>query len=399
MTLCTDVMPVSAARLVNHLVDFGRHLREVGVPVGTGEILDAVQAVALINVRRRSEFAAALSACLLRDPAHGLLFDSAFERFFAAIAATNVAGPEVDEAEAGSPLCPRSGDRRLGVTGDLGEQPAHGATVSRLGGYSRHEHLQHKDFEQLSREEFALTQRLVVEAVLPANRIPSRRFVADDRGKRIDLRRSLRLMVRHNGDLLTLARRRRREQTPALVLLCDVSGSMSSYSRMFLVFAHALQRHSRRVHSFAFGTRLTNVSRYLREPDADDALARVAEMLPDREGGTRIAASLGDFNRRWARRVTAQNASVILLTDGLERDTEADLQAEVARLRRSCRQLFWLNPMLRFDGFEPLAYGVRTMLPHVDCLLPGHNLKGLKELISLLSRSDRSLNMPVSGRP
>ena len=388
MTMESDATPVTAERLIENLVSFSRSLRAAGVPIGTGQVVDAVQAASLVDVRCRKDFATALAACLLRDPAHAVVFENAFERFFVLASARSRASEAEDDTL--SPA-PRPADRRLGDLYDDAESAADTAKTAKepkLGGYSAVERLKRKDFEQMSREEFAQARQLIAESVLPAERVRSRRFVADNRGSRIDLRRSLGRLVRSDGELVTLLRRRRREQAPALVLLCDVSGSMASYSRMFLLFAHALQRSSRRVHSFAFGTQLTNVTRHLARADADDALATVAQAAPDRDGGTRIAASLREFNRGWARRVTAQNASVVLLTDGLERDTGVDLDAEISRLRRSCRRLYWLNPMMRYASFEPRAFGMRTLLPYVDRLLPGHNLQGLGDLINLLSAAD-----------
>ena len=199
----------------------------------------------------------------------------------------------------------------------------------------------------------------------------------------------MQLMIRNDGQLLKLVRKRRRRRPPVLVMLCDISGSMSHYSRLFLHFAHAMTARLPTVHSFVFGTRLTNVSRRLTNRDADQALDAIAADVADWDGGTRIAESLKAFNQHWARRVLAQNAVVVLLSDGLERDTDSDLGFQISRLRRSCRRLMWLNPMLRFDGFAPKAYGIRTMLPHVDDFLPAHNVDSLAGLAGALNRCRR----------
>jgi uncharacterized protein with von Willebrand factor type A (vWA) domain len=211
-----------------------------------------------------------------------------------------------------------------------------------------------------------------------------RRYRAVEHGPAIDLRRTLRRMGRDGGDLTRLARRAPIERMPPLVVLCDVSGSMHRYTRMFLHFVHAVARDHTRVSAFLFGTRLTNVSRALRDRDVDDALARMSALVPDWAGGTRIGACLREFNFRWSRRLLAQNACVLLVSDGLDRGDAEGLAEEMARLHRSCRRLLWLNPLLRYDGFEPRASGIASMLPHVDAFLPVHNLASLGELAATL---------------
>jgi uncharacterized protein with von Willebrand factor type A (vWA) domain len=168
-------------------------------------------------------------------------------------------------------------------------------------------------------------------------------------------------------------------------VLCDISGSMNRYSRMFLHFLHALTNDRDRVHTFVFGTRLTNITRYLRHRDVDVALSGVAQAVADWSGGTRIGTCLKEFNLRWSRRVLGQNAVVLLISDGLDRDLGEDLTEAMERLHKSCRKLIWLNPLLRYEGFEPRAAGVRAMLPNVDAFLPAHNINSLIGLARALS--------------
>jgi uncharacterized protein with von Willebrand factor type A (vWA) domain len=219
--------------------------------------------------------------------------------------------------------------------------------------------------------------------------VPTRRFGPHPFGHRYDLRRSMRLVLKNNGQLIELAKKRRRRRVPPLVLICDISGSMSRYSRAFLYFAHAMGVRHRRVHTFVFGTRLTNITRRLAGRDIDKALAAVSEEVKDWDGGTRIAECLESFNVNWSRRVLAQNAVVILLSDGLERDSKADLEFQMRRLHRSASSLVWLNPMLRYEAFEPKASGIRKMLPHVDQFLPAHNIDSLGRLRQLLQKDSR----------
>jgi hypothetical protein len=202
----------------------------------------------------------------------------------------------------------------------------------------------------------------------------------------VHLRATLRESLREGGDIIPLVRARALEVHPPLVVLCDISGSMNPYARMFLHFLHAITNDRDRVHTFVFGTRLTNVTRQLRHRDVDVAMARVADAIKDWAGGTRIGVCLREFNWRWARRVLGQNACVLLVSDGLDREAGEGLAEEMERLARSSRYLVWLNPLLRYERFEAKPAGVRAMLPHVDLFLPVHNLKSLVELARTLSR-------------
>ena len=205
------------------------------------------------------------------------------------------------------------------------------------------------------------------------------------RGHVIDLRRTFRASLKAGGALIDLKYFGRRTRMPPLVALLDISGSMSEYSRLFLHFLHAVTDARKRVSSFLFGTRLTNATRALKARDPDEALAACSASVLDWSGGTRIATSLHAFNKQWARRVLAQGAIVLLISDGLERDPDDRLAFEIDRLHRSCRRLIWLNPLLRFEGFEAKARGVVAMLPHVDEFRPVHNLESIAELCRALS--------------
>jgi uncharacterized protein with von Willebrand factor type A (vWA) domain len=259
--------------------------------------------------------------------------------------------------------------------------------IDRSQSWSQVEVLRQKDFEQMSLAELAEAKALMQREIAPLAARPTRRYRPDPVGHRYDLRRTLQLMSRNNGQLLTLARKRCRLRRPPVVLICDISGSMSAYSRVFLQFAHALAAVNPRVQTFVFATRLTNVTRQLATGDVDQALAAAAREVGDWDGGTRIASSLERFNLDWNRRLLAQNALVVLLTDGLERDSTDHLALQAERIRRSCRQLIWLNPLLRYRDFSPQAGGIRAMLPHVDCFLPAHNLASLGDLARVLGEA------------
>ena len=244
--------------------------------------------------------------------------------------------------------------------------------------------LQTKDFAQMSAAEIAAAKALIDRLVLPDDRKPTRRFSPQASGARIDPRRSFRRSMRGAGAIIDLTFRAPIIKRPPVVALCDISGSMAEYTRLFLHFLHALGE-SRRVTTFLFGTRLTNVTRSLRARDPDEALALCAGQVPDWSGGTRIGVSLHRFNRDWSRRVLGQGAIVLLFTDGLEREDVGALPPEMERLHKSCRRLIWLNPLLRFDGFAAKAQGLRAMLPHVDEFRSIHNLASMAELCRALS--------------
>ncbi|MFO1072786.1 MAG: VWA domain-containing protein [Geminicoccaceae bacterium] len=250
--------------------------------------------------------------------------------------------------------------------------------------YSARELLQAKDFEQMSAEELAQARREIARIRLPIMAVPTRRFAPHPHGGRIDLRRTLRQSLRGGGAGIDLARARRRTRHPPLVILCDISGSMSRYSRMLLLLMHSLTNDRDRVHSFLFGTRLTNVTRHLRHRDIDLALAQVGALVQDWAGGTRIGSCLKEFNRVWSRRVLGQGAVVLLISDGLDREAGVGLAAEMERLHKSCRRLIWLNPLLRFDAYAPITTGAKAMIRHVDDFRPAHNLSSLKDLTTVL---------------
>jgi uncharacterized protein with von Willebrand factor type A (vWA) domain len=227
---------------------------------------------------------------------------------------------------------------------------------------------------------------------LPVKPFASRRGKPNASGHRIDARRTLRAALRRGGEVRRIHKLTPKDRWPNLIVLCDISGSMSQYSRMVLHFLHAVANQKgagwAKVHAFTFGTRLTNITRHLARRDVDAALAAAGQEAQDWEGGTRIGACLHDFNRDWSRRVMGQGAVVLLITDGLDRDDAQALGKEMERLHLSSRRLIWLNPLLRWEGFAPKAAGIRAMLPHVDSFRAGHSIETLEDLAQVISRPD-----------
>ena len=375
--------------LAVQVVRFARVLRRAGLPVGTDQVLAALRALEACGPGRRDDLRAVLAALFLGRREHAEVFHEAFDLFWRAPAAqTPPAGTE-SPGEAG----PASPARRRVLEALAAEAVAGAATrpapppageVTALLPSSR-ERLRHMDFASLSAAELEQAREALARLRWPVPDLPVRRHAPAAHGPQVDPRASLRAALRGPPDFLPLCRSRRRTRPAPLVVLCDISGSMRPYARMFLHFLHALVTDRERVHVFLFGTRLTPVTRHLRHRDPDTALRALATVVADWSGGTRIAASLARFNRQWSRRVLGQGASVLLLSDGLDRDEDGHLGAEAERLRKSCRQILWLNPLLRFPGFEPRAAGIRALLPHVDRFLPAHNVDSLERLARTLA--------------
>ncbi len=378
-------------KLPENIAHFGRLLRDAGLPVGPGHLIDALEAVEVAGVSSREDFRSLLHAVFVSKHEQSVIFHAAFDLFWKKrgfieklIAMMSpLAEPQKQSAK------PAPGATRLAEAlaknRPKREPPPEIEHDMRLT-MSGDEVLQKKDFAQMSVEELRRAEKVIARLHLPEDELRTRRFRADARGGRLDPRASLRLALSRGGDMFQLARREPVMRPPPLVALCDISGSMSEYSRVFLHFLHRLTDERQRVETFLFGTRLTNVTRALRHRDIDAALAQVSSAVPDWSGGTRIGASLHAFNQQWSRRVLGQGATVLLFTDGLEREGIEQLSFEIGRLHRSCRRLIWLNPLLRYDGFEAKASGIRAILPHVDEFRSVHRLASLQDLAEALSR-------------
>lgn len=386
-------------RLADNVVHFARALRAAGMPVGTGRVLEAVRAVEATGFEHRQDFYWTLHASFVSRPEHRETFRQCFRLFWR--------DPQVIEKMMGLMLpelrqpdrdrTPESAERRVaealmaGAEPPVRKPPEEGEEIevdARLT-FSTEEVLKSRDFEQMSTEELAAARRAIARMDLPVKPIASRRTRPAALGRLADWRRTMRDAMRRGGEVRRLAMRARRVRWPALVVLCDISGSMGVYSRMLLHFLHAAANAKgagwSQVHAFTFGTRLTNITRHLRARDVDEALANAGQEAKDWEGGTRIGVCLEAFNRDWSRRVLAGGAVVLLITDGLDRDDPDRLAAAAERLHLSARRVIWLNPLLRWDGFEAKARGVSALLPHVDVFRSAHSLASLADLAAALS--------------
>ena len=371
-----------------NVVHFVRLLRRAGLAVGPGDALDAERALAAVDILRREQFYAALHAVLVRNRADHELFDEAFRLFWrdpmGAESALALLLPQMKTPTS------RSISRRLS---EAWKSPKPGTQAEReqeqrvdtFLAYSADEVLRRRDFDQMSADELARARRLVRSLDARVRMVATRRTRAAEHGRHVDAQRTVREALRRGGEIQRLRWKQRIERPPAVVALLDISGSMGRYSEMVLRYLHTLLAHRRRGHVFTFATHLTNVTRTLRDRDVDRALADVGREVTDWASGTRLGACLREFNQQWSRRVLAQGAIVLLVTDGLDRDDADLLRTEAARLGRSCRRLIWLNPLLRFAGFEPKAQGIQALLPAVDEHRPIHDLASLEELAKALA--------------
>ncbi len=391
-------------RLAQNITHFARALRKAGLPIGPGRVIDAINAVATVGFSEKPDFYWTLHACFVNRPEHRVVFaqifrlywrDPQFLEHMMSMLLPAVHGAQEDRAA-------QAGEKRAAEALLEGAQPETPQSTESDEGteieidmsltMSSEERLRTLDFEQMSTDEVAQAKRMLARLTLPVKPILSRRGEAAQNGKRIDWRRTFRATMRRGGEMHDIARQKPKPRWPNLVVLCDISGSMSQYSRIILHFLHAVSNTKgvgwAKVHAFTFGTQLTNITRHLAQRDVDVALAAAGAEAQDWEGGTRIGDCLHAFNRDWSRRVMGHGAVVLLITDGLERDDPDDLAREMQRLHLSARRLIWLNPLLRWDGFAPKARGISAMLPHVDSFRAGHSVASLEELAKVISRPD-----------
>jgi uncharacterized protein with von Willebrand factor type A (vWA) domain len=387
-------------KLAHNITHFARALRKSGLPVGPGRVIDAIRAVQAAGFTSKLDFYWTLHACFVSKPEHRTVFSQVFRLFWRdprylehmmSLMLPSIRGVQEDrKAGAGEK---RAAEALLdGANEDLPQPEATGEEalieVDASKTISTEERLKTLDFELMSVAEMAEARRILARMTLPVRPIQSRR-TKSGRGPLPDWRMTMRAALRQGGEVTGFATKLRRTRYPNLVVLCDISGSMSQYSRAVLHFLHAVANAKgqgwAQVHAFTFGTRLTNITRHLRTRDVDAALAAAGAEAQDWEGGTRIGASIDRFNRDWSRRVLGQGAVVLLITDGLDRDPEGGLDKAMERLRLSSRQLIWLNPLLRWDGFAPKARGITDMLPHCTSFRAGHNIASLQGLADAIA--------------
>jgi hypothetical protein len=371
-----------ADAVARHVVTFGRVLREAGLEVGPGRLADALTGLDLVELSRRDDVYWTLRQTLVSRREDLEAFDAAFRAWFlrAPTAPVFRQGTEVTSLR----LLRRSAERRRAEEegGESGEDQT-------SLGYSPDELLRRRDFADMTPEEMENVSKLICEIASGRPRRRSRRLRPHHRGRDLDMRRLVRESLGTGGDAIERTFRSRVHVPRKLVVLCDVSGSMEAYARALVLFLHALARSGRGVETFAFGTRLTRLTRELIIRDPEGALRAASERVMDWSGGTRIGHSLKSFNDEWGRRALTRGAVVVIVSDGWEREDAAVVGQEMARLARQAYAVVWVNPLKGHPDYQPLAGGMRAALPHVDRFLSGHNLASLEELADVLTGIER----------
>jgi len=388
-------------KLPDNILYFARTLRAAGMKLGPSSVVECVKAVEAGGISDRDDFYWTLHCVLVTRHEDHVIFDQAFGLYWRSRELVEkmlqMFSPQMrKDAESQKP---KAGEARVSQALFAGQEQQQELDrpeieVDAMFTASAKEVLREKDFAQMSAEELAVARLAMQKMRLPVREVLTRRYKPVNKVAKPDPRRMLAKSMRTGGNLVLPQFRAVKNIEPPVVILADISGSMSQYSRTFLHFFHALSEHRNRVHTFLFGTRLTNVTRQLHNKDIDVALDACASVVEDWSGGTRIGETLLEFNRLWSRRVLGQGAIVLFITDGLERSEDNLLEHEIDRLHRSCRRLIWLNPLLRFEGFEAAAQGIKTMLPHVDEFRPVHSVNALADLCTVLGGQAPSSHDP-----
>ena len=393
--------PHDKGYLAENILHFARTLRKAGISLPPTRVLEAIEAIQFSGLTRRDDIYDTFRCLFITSRDQQEIFDQCFhifwrnpeflERAMSLLLPTtfleNAPQDEKDKAlkRVSQAFAPEQKNQPPKEKEDEELEVEFDARLTS----SDEKVLRHKDFEQMSAEEQQKALELIKRLQLPAELITTRRFSPSVQKQRIDTRKTMQASMKRGADIIELKYKAKKVQRAPLVILCDISGSMSEYSRMLLHFIHSLSSARDRIHSFTFGTELHNITRQMKYKDVDEALAAVGQQIDDWSGGTRISSAIHDFNQHWSRRVLGQRANVLLITDGLERDGAYDLALEMDRLHKSCRKLIWLNPLLRYDAFQAKARGIKLMLPHVDEFRSAHNINSLEGLIESLQNTRR----------
>ena len=382
---------VDGGRIAENIILFGRLLRSAGLPVGPQKIVLATEAVLAAGLESQKTLYWSLHAVFVNKRSEREIFNQAFVIFWRdpdylkQMMSLMVPNLKAEQEKDDKPLSRRMSESLFKANSDNAPKGEEKFEIDADQTYSEVEVLREKDFEQMSAAELNNAKRAMERLKLPFEEIRTRRFERARRGSKLDVRKMLRESAARGGEDILPSFRRRAMRRPPIVVLCDISGSMDTYARVFLHFLYSLTNDRDRVHSFLFGTRLTNVTRALKYRDPDVAISRVTKDVLDWSGGTRIGHSLAEFNRRWARRVLGQNALVLLFTDGLDREGGEGIAAEARRLAGSCRKLIWLNPLMRYDNYLPIASGARVLSEHASQMRSCHNVSSLEDLARALA--------------
>ena len=383
----------NSSKLVDNILFFSRILRSTGIPIATNQVINSINAISSIGISNRHNFYYTLKTCLINDQHHFYIFDQAFKILFKQTEVLQKNnnellenfGEQKNENEKFSnntsnriidALFPKLEKLKKNQLLSQDEIP-----VNNKISYSSNEKLSHQDFETMSTAEIVNAKVAISKFSIESKKIKSRRLIPNNLGKYIDPKRTFIKNIKNGSSSIVLNYKSNKLETSPLIILCDISGSMSSYSRMFLHFMHVIMDKRRNVSTFLFGTRLTNISKYLKNHDIDLALESVSKKVVDWSGGTRIGECIRDYNKNWSKRVQNGNSTVLIITDGLDRGSSHNLEKEMQRLNKTCYKIIWLNPLLRYEKFEPKVNSIKTILRHVDKHVPIHNINSIKRLV------------------
>jgi hypothetical protein len=387
-----DIKPGN--NLLDHVLAFGLLLREMGVDVSPGQMLELVQALEHVPIYDKQGFKDTCRCLLVLRREDLLLFEQAFTFFWRRPGAPDGQGVFLPDAGMTTHKLRRPKPKRVGGQNDEQEQQEQEQEIEEtvILTYSATERLRSKDFADFTWEEVQACKDMLKQMEWRIDERPTRRRRRAANGKQIDMRRLIRHNLRFGGEPIQMVWKEIKTEQRPLVVLCDISGSMERYSRILLQFVHTISNGLHDVEAFVFGTRLTRITRQLHRRDIDESIQEVSKHVIDWSGGTRIGDSIKEFNFRWARRVLGRGAVVLIISDGWDRGDTTLLSKEMDRLQRSCHRLIWLNPLLGAAGYEPLTKGIQAALPYVDDFLAVHNLVALEQLGALLAKIG-------SGRP
>ena len=374
--------------LIKNIICFCNILREKGVPIGIDRSIDVIKALSLDSLANRKHFYWTLASILIYKTEHMEVFENLFKEFWAPL--TQPATPKKKVAKRDLAQPPHSANDKVSPSKDTISSES--TTPEKKGEPSKTpllsskiESITKKDFNEMSPDEMTMAHELITKMKLPVKPEPTRRWKISNTGKHIDLKKTLKKSLKTSGQMVDWQYKSRKRIYPSLVLLCDISGSMKTYSRVLLHFLHIITHQIPHVSTFIFGTQLTNITPQLRKKDIGQALDGISTLSIEWGTGTRIGFALKEFNLHWSRRLLTKNAMVILISDGLDSDAGLNLENPMKRLRKSCKKLVWLNPLLRYANFKPITTGALAIMPYTDILLPVHNLESLQDITKALN--------------
>ena len=372
-------------KLIHNLILFGRVCRALGMNVTPNRMMDVARALDYVQLGRKQDFYYTLRTHLVTHPKEFAYFDEAFDLFWRrpteGFTTLNLQSLGEERHQKKTQFLPplESAPSEDGVAQDALDS----SMIALVPTYSRQERLRHKDFAEMTAEELAMAKRVIAKMPDSLGMRLTRRF-QPGKGRRVNMRRLMKDMIRKQGDVTVLPTHRRKQKPRPVVLLCDISGSMERYTRVLLHFMHTLAGSLFQVESFVYSTDITRITRQIRQKNVDEALEDVGRTVMQWGGGTMTGECLHRFNWAWSRRVLGRGAVVLLITDGWDRGDIPLLHAEMARLQRSCQRLIWLNPLLDIPEYEPLTRGAQALLPYVHDFLPITNLANLEVIVKAL---------------